>query len=171
MKHVKVKELMTPLDRYTTVAHSASLKEAFEALQGALRGQEQHPTTRPRDFAVLVLDNNKQVTGRLVVWDILAGLETGALNRVDALSMIEDFSAWSQPSNLAARARQIRVADLVRSLHKEEYIDEDETLDKAVHQLVSHRFLSLIVTRNGRPTGVLRVVDVFDHISSIIQTT
>jgi len=168
MKHIKVREIMTPLERYTTISHEATLREAFAALEGALRGSDQHPPSRPRDFAVLVVDDRRQVIGRLVVWDVLQGLETGGAERVDSLSMIEHFGGWSHPTHLVAKARQIRVKNLVKALHKEEFIDEEESLDRALEQLMRHRFLSLIVTRQGSAVGVLRVVDVFSHVSAVV---
>ena len=76
MQKITIKELMTPIDRYTTISEEASLKEAFIALEGALRGEQQADASKPRDFAVLVLDKNRQVIGRLVVWDVLKGLST-----------------------------------------------------------------------------------------------
>ena len=160
-----VKELMTPIDRYTTISEEASLKDAFMALEGALRGEQQADPNQPRDFAVLVLDKNQQVIGRLVVWDVLKGLETQTVARVDSMAMIEGYSTWAQPlANLATKARYIKVKNLVKALDKREYISEDANLDEALSKLVSNRFLSLIVTSKGKTIGVLRVVDVFSKV-------
>ncbi len=165
MQKITVKELMTPIDQYTTISEEASLKDAFMALEGALRGEQQADSSHPRDFAVLVLDKNRQVTGRLVVWDVLKGLETQTVARVDSMAMIEGYSTWGQPlANLATKARYIKVRNLVKALDKREYISEDANLDEAIRKLVSNRFLSLIVTRKGKTIGVLRVVDVFSKV-------
>lgn len=169
MRHLKVKEFATPLAEYTNLPSSATLEEAFEALERAIRGHDAHPAGRPRDFAVMVIDEQGRVIGRLVVWDLLAGLETAGVNRVDSLSMIDDFGAWSHISHLAARAQDVQVSTLVRSLHKDEFIDENEPMDQAAARFVRHRFFSLIVTRENRPVGVLRVVDLFSHICDLVR--
>ena len=170
MRNVAVKELMTPLDRYTTIAQDASLKDAFLLLEGAFRGEAKSDAAHPRDFAVLVVDQNRQVIGRLVVWDVLRALEPQRVSRVDSLSMVDDYGVWSQPLiNLATKARYIQVKNIVQRLHGDEFINADASLDKAVHRLIAHRFLSLIVTERGRTAGVLRVVDVFSHICAIVR--
>ena len=156
---------MTPIDRYTTISDDASLKDAFMALEGALKGERQADSSKPRDFAVLVLDKNRQVIGRLVVWDVLKGLETQTVARVDSMSMIDGYRIWRQPlANLTTKARYVKVKNLVKTLDKREYISAGANLDEAIRKLVSNRFLSLIVTRKGETIGVLRVVDVFSKV-------
>ena len=165
MQKIAIKELMTPIDQYTTISDDASLKDAFMALEGALRGEQQADSSHPRDFAVMVLDKNRQVIGRLVVWDVLKGLETQTVTRVDSMAMIEGYSTWEQPlANLATKARYIKVRNLVKALDKREYVSEDANLDEALRKLVGNRFLSLIVTSKGKTIGVLRVVDVFSKV-------
>ena len=75
MKETKVQDLMLPLERYTVVSEEATLKEVFLALEGALKGSQKTDPTEARDFAVLVLDKDNGVVGRLTVWDVLGGLE------------------------------------------------------------------------------------------------
>jgi CBS domain-containing protein len=165
MQKITIKDLMTPIDQYTTISEEASLKDAFMALEGALRGEQQADSSHPRDFAVLVLGKNRQVIGRLVVWDVLKGLETQTVTRVDSMAMIEGYSTWRQPlANLATKARYIKVRNLVKALDKREYISEDANLDEALRKLVGNRFLSLMVTSKGKTVGVLRVVDVFSKV-------
>jgi len=172
MQHIVVKDLMTPLDQYTTISQDASLKEAFVALEGAFRGEQKTDPTHPRDFSVLVVDKNRQVIGRLVVWDVLRGLETQQVKRVDALSMVDGYGVWSQPlSNLATKAQYVQVKNLVKRLHRNEIVSADALLDEAVHALVRYRFLSLIVTERGRTVGVLRVVDVFNQVCAMVRET
>ncbi len=171
MNTITIKELAIPLDQYTTVAEDASLKEAFLALEGAFRGDQQLDPTRPRDFSVLVVDKRGRVSGRLTVWDVLRGLELQAIQRVDALSMVEGYSVWRQPlANLATKARYVLVRNLVRRLPKSEFVAEDATLDQAIHQLLTHRALSLIVTRGADTVGVLRVADVFNYVLAKVKT-
>ena len=164
-----VEDVMVPLSGYTTMPLDASLADAFEAMAGALAGRGRSDPGAPRDFAVLVLDDAGDVVGRLVVWDILQGLEPQRRKGVDALSMVDGLGAWQQPlSNLAQKVRQVEVRDLVEPLANEERIDVAAPLDQAVHRLIRLRALSLIATREARSVGVLRVVDVFGRVTALV---
>ncbi|MDJ0759057.1 MAG: hypothetical protein QNJ19_06635 [Woeseiaceae bacterium] len=165
-----VADVMVPLSGYTTIELDASLAEAFDKLSGALKGEGRIDPSTPRDFAVLVLDSAGDVVGRLVVWDILKGLEPQGLRDVDALSMVDGLGAWEHPlSNLAEKVEQVRVRDLVEPLAGEELIDVAIPLNVAVHRLIRLRALSLIATRDGRSVGVLRVVDAFARVAALVS--
>ena len=172
MQIATVEALMLPLTDYTSVSEDATLYDAFIALEGALHGVQKADPSHPRDFAVLVLDAEGQVLGRLVVWDILAGLEPQTIKSIDPLAMVEDYSAWRQPlANLATKARTIKVRNLVRALSKEEYIDATTSVDQALDRMIRSRLLSLIVTRNDKPVGIMRVVDVFSEVCEVVKKT
>ena len=165
MRDIKVKDLMLELEKYTSISEDATLKEVFLALEGALKGRQKTDPHEARDFAVLVLDKDRRVIGRLAVWDVLLGLEPQALTRVDPLAMVDGYDAWNRPlAYLASKAQNVRAKDLVKALHKGEYINEDASLNEALRRLVDNRFLSLIVTRGRETIGILRVVDVFQHV-------
>ncbi len=162
---MKVRELMLPLGEYTVVPEEAKLEEVFLALEGAFAGSGKTDPTATRDFAVLVLDGSGRVVGRLTVWDALQGLEPQARRRVDSLAMPEGYDAWDRPlQQLASKARNLRAKDIVATLHKDEYIDQEADLDEALRRLVDNRYLSLIATRGRESVGILRVVDVFRHV-------
>ncbi len=162
---MKVADLMLPLDRYTAVDAEATLEEVFRALEGALRGDAKRDPAEPRDFAILVLDAERRVRGRLTIWDALRALEPQARARVDALAMVEGYAAWDRPlERLASKRESLRAKDLVEALHPLESIDPDASLDDALRRLVDNRFLSLIAERGGEAVGILRVADVFAHV-------
>jgi len=50
-----------------------------------------------------------------------------------------------------------------------EYVAEDATLDRAIHQLVIGRHQSLLVTHEDRIVGILRLTDVFMEICTLIK--
>ncbi len=171
MKDIKVRDLMLPLEEYTVVSDAAMLKDLFLALEGALTGVQKKDPMEARDFAVLVLDKDKQVVGRLTVWDILGGLEPHARKRVDPLAMIEGYAAWDQPlAHLATKAQNLQARDLVKVLDKKEYIDQEAGLNEAVRRLVDNRFLSLIATAGRETVGILRVVDVFRYVCNELRS-
>ena len=171
MKDIKVQDLMLPLERYTVVSDGATLKEIFLALEGALKGSGKTDPTEVRDFAVLVLDEDKRVIGRLTVWDILGGLAPQARKRVDPLAMVDGYDAWDRPlAHLASRAQNRQAKDLIKALHKDEYIDQEAGLNEALRRLVDNRFLSLIATRGRETVGVLRVMDVFRYVCDELRS-
>ncbi len=165
MTDIRVAELMLPLTQYTSVSEDATLEDVFLALEGALKGSTKSDPDRARDFAVLVLDQNNRVLGRLGVWDVLHGLEPQAGRRVDALAMVDGYEAWDRPLlQLAVRIKSVRAKDLVKALSKDEYIDERAGLNEALRRLVDNRFLSLIAMRGRETAGIVRVVDVFQYV-------
>ena len=171
MKDIKVQDLMLPLEKYTVVSDGATLAEVFLALEGAVKGSQKTDPTEVRDFAVLVVDENKWVVGRLAVWDILGGLEPQARKRVDPLVMIEGYDAWSRPlAHLASKAQTLQAKDLIKALHKDEYIDQEAGLNEALRRLVDNRFLSLIATRGRETVGILRVMDVFVYVCNELRS-
>lgn len=168
----KVRDLMRDLNEYTTVSEDATLKDAFHAMRDALRGIKKTDPDEARDFAVLVLGKDGAVLGRLVIWDVLQGLEPRTLKPIDAMAMVDGFKAWEQPlAQLAEKSRHLKVRDLVKPLKRDEFIDADADIEQALSRLIHQRFFSLIALRDGKAVGILRVVDVFQHVCDAIQET
>ena len=51
-----------------------------------------------------------------------------------------------------------------------EHVDEDATVDEAIHQLVLGRHQSLLVMRKRHIVGILRLTDVFAVVFHAIKT-
>jgi CBS domain-containing protein len=172
MTQTSISNIATPIEDYTHIKEDATLGEAFLALESALRGDQQTDPTRARDFAVLVIDAGGNVIGRLAPWDILRGLETHDIQGVDPLAMVDGLATWKKPlAHLATKAHNVLVRNLTPKLPAHELIDENAPLEQAIHQLLKHRAFSLIVTRDGKPVGVLRIVDVFRHVMEEARRT
>lgn len=170
MPVTKVKDVMLPLELYTNVSEDAPLRDVLLTLEGALKGRGKTDPAEARDFAVLVLDRNKRVLGRLGVWDVLHGLEPQAPRRVDPLAMVDGYEAWDQPlAHLTSKAQSLRARDLVKALPKHEFIDEEATINEALRRLIDSRTLSLIAMRGADAIGVLRVVDVFQYVCDTLR--
>jgi len=74
VKSYSVKELMVPLSEYATVTEDATLYEAVLSLEEAQeKFEDKH--TRYRHRAVLILDKNGNVIGKLGQLDVLRALE------------------------------------------------------------------------------------------------
>lgn len=157
-----VKDLMVPLKDYTRVSDEATLYDAIKALESAMVAP---PGPRPHR-AVLVQADDGRVLGKLSLWDVLHGLEPRYGLPVEPLFMVDEYFTWTHAMfvNLAAKAKSVKAKDLLREHFGDETIDENATLDQAVHQLVQSRLLSLIVTGEGNVVGVLRLSDVFVHV-------
>ena len=133
--------------------------------------------------AVLVLDRANNVVGKLAMLDILMALEpkygqldaTGVLSRSGhspefIKSVLEDNVLWSEPLQfICNRATKLKVRDFMEVPADGVYVEEDATLDKAIHQLVMCRYQSLLVTRGEKVVGVLRLSDVFARICDEIK--
>jgi predicted transcriptional regulator len=59
----------------------------------------------------------------------------------------------------------VKVGDLVATPLEGEIIDSEDTLNKAVHQIIVGHKQSLIVKSGGKIVGILRLTDVFDEIA------
>jgi len=87
-------------------------------------------------------------------------------------SVIKDQGLWQQPlDNLCQRASQIRVKDVMYTPAQGEYVQEDATLNEGIHQLIVGHHQSLLVARDSKIVGVLRLSDVFFEISAIMKAS
>lgn len=181
MKTAMVKALMVPIEEYATVSEEANLYEAVLALENA---QKAFDPLKHKHRAILVLDSKQNVVGKLVMLDILMALEpkygeleaTGALSRSGyspeiIKSMLKDHLLWGEPLQfICSRARKLNVCDIMEAPADGVYIEEDARLDEAIHQLVACRYQSLLVTRDDKVVGVLRLSDVFTTLCDKIKT-
>lgn len=181
MKRITVKDLMVPLDEYATVAQDASLFDAVIALEEA---QLACDPAKHKHRAVLVLDENKRVVGKLAMLDILMALEPKYTNLDldDALSregynpdyiksMLKDHFLWSGTMEfICGRASHLKVSDIMKVPDDCAYIEESATLDEAIHLLVTCGYQSLLVAKGGSVVGILRLSDVFTQICEKIKT-
>jgi CBS domain-containing protein len=181
MKTIKVKDMMVPIKEYATVNEDDNLYQAVLALEEA---QQRFSRDRYKHRAVLVYGANKKVVGKLSQLDVIRGLESGYRKIGDLRgvehsgfsselirSMIARYSLWQQPlEDICRRAPHIKVKDIMYSPTEGEYVDQEETLDQAIHQLVMGRHQSLLVTKSEEIVGILRLTDVFAEICSVIKT-
>ena len=181
MKTVIVKELMIPLEEYATVPREATLYAAILSLEKAQTALE---PSRYKHRAILVLDQSGKVLGKITMKDILIALEPnyGNLEGMGVLArsgyspnlikdMLDGNALWLKPMQfICERATQLKVSDFVRPSEKGEHIDENATLDEAIHQLVMYPYISLLVTRADVVVGILRLSDVFAKICDKIKT-
>jgi CBS domain-containing protein len=180
MKSITVKDLMLPLAEYAIVPVEATLGDAILALEKA---QKEFDPTRHRHRAILVLDTDKKVVGKISMLDVLKGLEPkyGKIELVGMLSrsgfnpdflqsMVDQYALWAEPfKDICGKAAKLKVRHFMYTPSEGEYVDEAATLSQAVHQLVMGHHHSLLVTRGDDIVGILRLSDVFKEICEEIK--
>ncbi len=184
MKTIPIKDLMVPLEEYATVPEEATLFEAVSALERA-----QETLDRKRYLylhrAVLVYDKNHKIIGKVSQLDVLRALEPkyedlGDLGRLSRAgfsprflkTMLKQESLWDSPlRDICTKAASFKVKTFMHTPTEGEYIDEDASLDEAIHLLVMGHHQSLLVTRGKEKeiVGVLRLTDVFAEIFQIMK--
>ncbi|CAN2040405.1 CBS domain-containing protein [Candidatus Magnetomoraceae bacterium gMMP-15] len=186
MKTIYVKELMVPLSDYATVSEDANLYEAVVALEKA---QQDFNETKYRHRAVLILDKKNNVIGKLSQIDILKALEPkykqmGEAGRLASFgfsqkflnSMVDQYKLWSIPlKEICRQAAELKCKDIMYTPTEGEYVEENSSLEKAVHQLVIGHHQSLLVANSAENianctiVGILKLTDVFRELSRMIQ--
>jgi len=178
MRDILVKEVMVSISDYPCVDEDSTLGEAVVAMDNAPQvvGRGLFP---PR--AVLVLDKRGSFLGKIGYLDLLQSLEPryGELEAPIApsnftpefiRSQLRKLDLWQKPlENMCQKAAKIRVRDIVPKLKDAEIIEEDATLDEAIHRMIIEKLQSLLVRKGGEFVGILRLVDVVERIRNMIK--
>ncbi len=181
MKSKLVKELMIPLSEYAVVSEEATLYEAVMALEKAQIEFEKNKYTHR---AILVRGKSGDIVGKISQLDVLMSLEPkykkiGQMKSISDLGFSKDFlqgiitqfGLWEAPlEDICRKASRIIVKDIMYTPTEGEYVEDEATLDQAIHQLVMGKHQSLLVTREGKIVGILRLVDVFKEVFEQIKT-
>ncbi len=180
MNELTVKEIMVPLEQYATVHEDASLYEAVLAIEECGKGKG------PQDArAVLVVNSENQVVGKFNQLDIVRSLEPGYKKIVDSrpdagrvgfsrrfLKLIaSDYDLWSKPMDqICGKAANIHAKDIMHKPTNEgQYVDENASINQAIHQVVMGRHQSLLVTKEEKIIGILRLTDIFSEIANCMK--
>ena len=176
MKNYTVKELMIPLSEYATVNMGATLYDAVLALEKA---QAEFDHTRYRHRAILVLDDRGSVVGKMSQLDVLRALEPKydemmeqslfqqrhSFTKKFMKSIMRQYHMWDTDiSDISRRSAEQPVTKFMQTLTEGEYVDENATMNEAIHQLVMGHKQSLLVTQDNKIIGILRLTDVFASV-------
>lgn len=164
---------MVPISEYATVPEGATLYDAVLALEKA---QEEFDANKYHHRAVLILDSNNRVVGKLSQLNVLRAIEP----KDEQMEKISDISRFGfTPSfitamreqhkrqvttmeDFCARAKTLKVENFMQKPSKGEYVEENALLDTAMYQLTEGLHLSLlVVTKDNDIVGILRMSDVF----------
>lgn len=181
MDNMLVKDIMVPLMEYAIVSDEANLYEALVALEEA---QESFDRNRYKHRAILVLDKNKRVVGKISQSDALRALEPKydtVSNEKNSFSRygfsknymkknFDQFDLWSTPINtLVKKAADFNVTSFMYKFDGGEYIYGNATITEAIHLLVIGNHQSLPVKINNDIIGILRLTDVFHEVYKLMM--
>jgi CBS domain-containing protein len=167
-----IKKLMVPISEYATVNKDATLFEAVLALEKA---QEKYDQTKFQHRAVLVLDNNNKVVGKLSQLNVLRALELEK-KKTDKIEEISEFGFGAKYianqleqsrvkgtslKNICSKPSKMKVGKFMKTPSEYQYVEEETSLEVAIYQLLTGNYLSLMVVREGNVVGVLRLTDIF----------
>ena len=177
MKSYLVKDLMVPLSEYATVTEDASLYESVLSLEEAQeKFEDKH--SRYRHRAILILDKDGNVVGKLSQLDMLRALEPKYKDMLlgkglrqygftkDFMeSMLESYHLFANPlDDICRKAGEQNVKKFMSTPTEGEYVSEDASLDLAIHQFIMGNHQSLLVTGGEKVVGILRLTDVFSKV-------
>jgi len=183
MKTKIVKDLMIPLAEYATVSEDATLYDAIIALEEAQKNFDQ---TKYRHRAILIYDKNRHITGKVSQLDILRALEPKynemrevsgpshyGFSKKFLMSIREQFSLFDKPmEEICQKAGLLKVKNIMYTPTEGEYVNENDSLDVAIHRLVMGNRQSLLVTKDDNIkniVGILRKTDVFIEVCEAIK--
>lgn len=174
MKDKKVKEFMITVDKYPSVHYQSSVFDAIEILEEA---QKNLPENLHPYRAVLVVDDKNSIIGKVGHFALLKALEP-KYNTVAAdveklskanlssdfvKSMMDHFQLWNESFfDICALLKNIPVKDIMHPTS--ESIDENSTVGEAIHKLIMWQTLSILVSRDGKIIGIIRISDIYNKI-------
>jgi len=172
-----VSEIMLSLSEYAVVDESASLYDALLALEKA---QSLIPEGKQPHRAVLVQKSDGTFIGKVGHLSFLrALLPDQEMHDSDELleraGVTDEMKHASQNIyclfnnnilDVCERAHYIKIADVCTQ--NIAFIESDCSLVDAIKRFVDKKALSLLVTRNNKPIGILRLSDLFDEIAHLV---
>ena len=184
MNTKKAKEVMVPLFEYATVNENDTLENAIKTLYKA---QKIISNDDYKHRAVLVYDDTGDIVGKVSSLDVLRALEPkySQFGNTDQLakmglsrfglscdflhSLVENYNLWDEScETLVKKAKKRKVKEIMNSLQESEYISEDTTIAEAIHQFILGHHQSLLVQKQNKVVGILKLTDVFKLICDLI---
>jgi CBS domain-containing protein len=182
MNNYLVKDLMVPISEYATVRIGTTLIDAVRALEKA---QEAYTTSKYQHRAILVLDDEDRVVGKVGQLRALKAID----RQFDCSEEIEEVRKFQFSDSYVAELRdhyrkegQVMTTETLQRVARQkveefmqkptpgEFVAEDAGLDTAIHKLVVGTHLSLLVTRQKKIVGILRIADVFAAVFHEMET-
>jgi len=171
MKNIHVKQVMIPITKYVTVKKEDHLTEVLIAIENKRQSEQGHAH---RD--AIVVDDSGNFVGKVTMIDIFRSLEPNyrglqrekrdqTLTDDFVMKAVKQLNLWLEPvESVCQRGSKVTVAAAMHIPGKTEFIQEDDTLEKALSFFVMGVHQPLIVKKGDTVTGVLRFGDLFEVI-------
>ncbi|MGD9249576.1 MAG: CBS domain-containing protein [Desulfobacterales bacterium] len=171
MKEILVKNVMIPISNYVTVKpenHLPGVLRAIEEKRQSERGNAH------RD--AIVIDKNGRFVGKVTMIDIFRALDSGFRKIRDerdertltdhfVQKAVRELNLWMDPvETVCQRGSKVTVGEAMHKPEDSEYIQEDDSLEKALSYFVMGVHQPLIVKKGDDVTGVLRFGDLFEVV-------
>lgn len=173
MEQYRVRDLMVPFSEYASVRVGTTLLDALLALE---RAQDDYSMSKYQHRAVLVLDEKDRVVGKISQLRALKAIETEFVGHLElddlrkftfsetyiaALKAKHRLQGQVITSETLRVASQKKVEEFMQSPTPGEFIADDAGVDTAIHLLTAGAHLSLLVVKDEKIVGILRISDVF----------
>jgi CBS domain containing-hemolysin-like protein len=170
MKKFLVKDLMIPISNYVTVNKADTLIDVLQALESERKANAH----AHRD--AIVVDESGTFLGKITMIDIFRALEpnykrsmversSGTLTADFVTKAVKEFKLWLEPEkDICQRGSNKTVAEVMHTPKSVEFIQQNDTAEKALNLYVMGVHQPLIVKDGGTVTGVLRFGDVFEVV-------
>jgi hypothetical protein len=173
MEMKRAGDLMVPLDSYPHIPYWFTLRQAIAELENA-EVEIEGKTSLPR--VILIFDEKYNLMGTARRRDILRGLEPEFLGSrpVEARKTLFDVKADSNLSELSydkllqgiRRQAERTISEVMRPIATT--VDHDDHLIKVIYEMVDNNLSYIPVLKDRKVAGVVRSVDVFREIASIV---
>jgi len=174
MDKMKVRDLMTPVEKFPRISESTLFYEALAALESA---QDNFSSGKFEQRIVLVENAKGKVISKISPIDLIRGLEAN-YSRIDVgetlkrfglryiwESMQKDFQLWQNPfKDLCRKAAEVKVKDFIKPPPEGQIVGPDDPLDKCFHLFVMNRHDTLFVMERNEIIALLRFSDVFKMV-------
>ncbi len=167
---------MAPVSEYTHLPVGSTVFDAVLALEHT---QEEYNCTQYKHRAVLIVNNENKIVGKLNHADALCALDPGDEEDFETNDLLRfgfsgEFvrklhhkrkrSETLSLERICESALSLKVENLMRAATDSECIDHDANLSMAIHQLAEEKLYSLLVTKGDDIIGILRMTDVFSAV-------
>ena len=173
---------MTPVDECETVSQDMTIREAVRSFERAQDTQHSYGGGVSRYNALLVLDRNNRVVGKLGHTDIVAKVDashgdqaaseaiahtsTAGLSPALLLSLSQRYSLWKESFDQRCRhLLALEVKECMATFRVDDGVLESDPLDVAVQKLATGNHQCVLVIRDDEVVGILGTADVIEQIA------
>ncbi|MCK5545501.1 MAG: CBS domain-containing protein [Desulfobulbaceae bacterium] len=171
MKNTMIKDVMIPISDYMTIKEEDTLYDVFQILE-----KNKKESTKHAHRDAIVINDKGEFKGKVTMIDLFRALEPnyktlmkdykkGVLKKEYVMKAVKEFNLWLEPiQSLCERGSSMKVSEIMHIPEDHEYIQEEDSFEKALHEYVMGVHQPLIVKKGDKVTGLLRFGDLFEIV-------